>query len=93
MIRFLYRVSRKGTPELKNKAVCVLSNKDGCVVSRSKEAKLAGARMGEPYFMCKKEHLKAVYPIADHTYYAQVSNMVMSVLKKFQPLCPDIFYR
>ena len=41
--------------------------------------------MGEPYFMCKKEHLKAVYPIADHTYYAQVSNMVMSVLKNSSP--------
>lgn len=82
---FFVSCEQKRHPELKNKAVCVLSNKDGCVVSRSKEAKLAGARMGEPYFMCKKEHLKAVYPIADHTYYAQVSNMVMSVLKNSSP--------
>ena len=34
-------------PELKNKPVCVLSNNDGCVVSRSKEAKKLGIKMGK----------------------------------------------
>ena len=41
--------------------------------------------MGEPYFMAKKEHSKAIYPVADHEYYGQVSRQVMSVLKDFSP--------
>ena len=37
-------------PKLRNKPVVVLSNNDGCIVSRSNEAKLLGIKMGEPYF-------------------------------------------
>ncbi len=82
---FFVSCEQKRNPELKNKPVCVLSNKKGCVISRSKEAKQMGVRMGEPYFMCEKEHPKAIYPVADHSYYAQVSYQVMSVLKDFSP--------
>lgn len=82
---FFVSCEQKRSPELKNKPVCVLSNPEGCVVSRSFEAKQMGVRMGEPYFMCKKEHSKAIYPVADHDYYAQVSHKVMSVLKDFSP--------
>ena len=82
---FFVSCEQKRNPELKNKPVCVLSNKEGCVISRSKEAKQIGVRMGEPYFMAKKEHSKAIYPIADHEYYGNVSYQVMSVLKDFSP--------
>lgn len=82
---FFVSCEQKRNPELKDKPVCVLSNKDGCVISRSKEAKQIGVRMGEPYFMAKKEHSKAIYPIADHEYYGNVSYQVMSVLKDFSP--------
>ena len=82
---FFVSCEQKRNPELKDKPVCVLSNKDGCVISRSKEAKQIGVRMGEPYFMAKKEHSKAIYPVADHEYYENVSYQVMSVLKDFSP--------
>lgn len=82
---FFVSCEQKRNPELKNKPVCVLSNPEGCVISRSKEAKQMGVRMGEPYFMAKKEHSKAIYPVADHEYYGQVSRQVMSVLKDFSP--------
>ena len=82
---FFVSCEQKRNPELKNKPVCVLSNPEGCVISRSKEAKAMGVRMGEPYFMCKKEHAAAIYPVADHDYYADVSRQVMTVLKDFSP--------
>lgn len=82
---FFVSCEQKRNPELKNKPVCVLSNPDGCVISRSKEAKQMGVRMGEPYFMAKKEHSKAIYPVADHEYYSKVSHQVMAVLKDFSP--------
>ena len=37
-------------PDLNGKAVCVLSNNDGCVVARSNEAKALGIKSGMPYF-------------------------------------------
>ncbi|UTO05441.1 Y-family DNA polymerase [Moraxella sp. FZLJ2107] len=40
-------------PKLKNKAVVVLSNNDGCVVARTAEAKVLGIKMGVPYFQIK----------------------------------------
>ena len=83
---FFVSCEQKRNPELKGKPVCVLSNNDGCVISRSREAKKMGVRMGEPYFMCKKEHPKAIYITADHEYYSFVSNQVMSILKDFSPL-------
>ena len=83
---FFVSCEQKRNPELKGKPVCVLSNNDGCVISRSKEAKKMGVRMGEPYFMCKKEHPKAIYITADHEYYSFVSHQVMSILKDFSPL-------
>ncbi len=82
---FFVSCEQKKNPELKNKPVCVLSNNDGCVISRSKEAKQMGVRMGEPYFMAKKEHPKAIYITASHEYYHAVSAMVMTVLKNFSP--------
>ena len=40
-------------PHLDNKPVVVLSNNDGCIVSRSDEAKLLGIEMAGPYFKAK----------------------------------------
>ncbi|MBP3821179.1 hypothetical protein J6G99_05990 [bacterium] len=82
---FFVSCEQKRNPELKNSAVCVLSNADGCVISRSAEAKQMGVRMGEPYFMAKKEHPKASYIVADHEYYSLISAHVMSILKDFSP--------
>ena len=82
---FFVSCEQKRNTELKNKPVCVISNTEGCVISRSKEAKEMGIHMGEPLFMAKKEHPKGIYIVADHEYYAQVSLQVMSILKDFSP--------
>ncbi len=42
-------------PKLQYKPVVVLSNNDGCVVSRSLEVKALGMPMGIPYFKMKSE--------------------------------------
>ena len=39
----------------KNTPTCVISGRNGCVISRSKEAKQLGIKMGIPMFMAKKE--------------------------------------
>lgn len=40
-------------PDLRNKPVVVLSNNDGCVITRSAEAKRLGIKMGIPWFQLK----------------------------------------
>ena len=44
-------------PDLKQKPIVVLSNNDGCVIARSKEAKAMGIKMGIPWFKVKKAYL------------------------------------
>ena len=70
-------------PSLKGKAVCVLSNNDGCVVARSNEAKKMGIAMGMPYFMAKKDFPNAVYISADFALYHDLSQRMTEYLKKF----------
>ena len=48
--------------ELCGKPVCVVTGGNGCVVSRSREAKKLGVKMGMPLFMAKKDFLRQVAP-------------------------------
>ena len=82
---FFVSCEQKMNPKLKNKPVCVLSNKDGCVVSRSKEAKKVGVRMGQPYFMAKKEFPDVIYVSCNHELYGEISEQIMNMLKNFSP--------
>ena len=50
---FFVSCERAFRPDLKNVPVVVLSSNDGCVVSRSPEAKQLGIKMSEPYFQIK----------------------------------------
>lgn len=70
-------------PGLKGKPVCVLSNCDGCVVSRSKEAKDMGIPMGMPYFMAKEKFPSAIYLSSDLKTYHSISKRVFAVVKSF----------
>lgn len=72
-------------PELIGKAVCVLSNNDGCVVSRSNEAKKLGVRMGMPYFMAKREFPEAVYLSSDIGYYHNIAVRIREVFYDYSP--------
>ena len=51
---FYASCERVFNPALKNKALIVLSNNDGCVIARSNEAKAIGIQMGEPVFKARK---------------------------------------
>lgn len=73
-------------PELKNKPVCVLSNRDGCVIARSREAKKMGIKMGMPYFMAKSDFPGAIYLSGNHELYRETSTKVMNLLRELTPV-------
>ncbi|MBR6163514.1 hypothetical protein IKQ26_06470 [bacterium] len=70
-------------PSLEGKPVCVLSNNDGCVIARSKEAKKLGIKMGMPYFMAKKEYPSAVYLSSNFTLYHDISNRLRDIFRRY----------
>lgn len=51
---FYVSCERVFNPAIIGKPVVVLSNNDGCIISRSNEAKALGIKMGEPLFMAKE---------------------------------------
>lgn len=82
---FYVSCERLFKPSLIGKPVVVLSNNDGCVVSRSNEAKALGIKMGVPIFQIKdliREHNVAVFS-SNYPLYGDLSNRVMSLLGKF----------
>ena len=74
-------------PTLENRPVIVLSNNDGCVISRSDEAKKIGFKMGEPVF--KKYDWLKQYNVkvfsSNYTLYGDMSDRVMTTLTGFSP--------
>jgi len=74
-------------PDLINKPIVVLSNNDGCVVARSKEAKALGIKMGVPVFKIQNEILLHKIQIFSSNYvlYGDMSNRVMTMLRSFAP--------
>ena len=77
------------SPELKSKPVCVTGGINGCVVSRSREAKKLGIPMGYPVFMAQKEFKNIIYIEGNHERYKDFSHKVMDVLKDFSP-CVEV---
>ncbi len=84
---FYASCERVFNPNLKGKPVAILSNNDGCVISRSDEAKTIGLPMGAPIFkwesFCKSNGISVLssnYPL-----YGDMSSRVMSILKQFTP--------
>ncbi len=83
---FFVSCEQSVNPELKGKPVCVMSGRGQCVISRSKEAKKLGIRMGMPYFQIEGQMKKSVFINANHDLYLEISKKVMEVLKNFSPL-------
>lgn len=74
-------------PDLRNVAVAVLSNNDGCIIARSQEVKDLGIKMGEPYFKIRdvlKRHNVQVFS-SNYELYADISARVMETLRQFSP--------
>lgn len=84
---FYVSCERLFQPDLEGKPVVVLSNNDGCVVSRSQEAKDLGVNMAVPWFQMK--NLAKRYGIiamsSNYTLYADISNRVMQLLSQYCP--------
>ncbi|WP_444922915.1 Y-family DNA polymerase [Microbulbifer sp. DLAB2-AF] len=74
-------------PDLRGRPVVVLSNNDGFVVARSKEAKLLGIGDLEPFF--KVQHLLRAHRVAifssNYPLYGDISHRVMTTLREFGP--------
>ena len=84
---FYVSCERVFNPRLEGRPVVVLSNNDGCVVSRSAEAKALGVRMGAPWFqmqsLARKHGIVALS--SNYELYADLSNRMMGVLARYSP--------
>ena len=80
---FFVSCERVFRPDLEGKPVVVLSGNDGCVVSRSNEAKALGVKMGVPLYQIKnlvdKEGI--VCFSSNFSLYGDLSNRVMSIIR------------
>ncbi len=70
-------------PQLDHRPVVVLSNNDGCIISRSDEAKAVGVQMGVPYFQARpqiEEHAVSTFS-SNYNLYGDLSWRVMETLR------------
>lgn len=75
-------------PDMAGRPLVVLSNNDGCVVARSKEAKALGIPMGEPVFRLKDSLRKHVEIFSsNYALYGDLSSRVMGTL---ETVCPTV---
>lgn len=79
---FFVSCERVFNPTLNGKPVVVLSNNDGCAISRSNEAKALGIPMGCPAFQIKNytDASNIVMLSARHILYNDISNRIMRIL-------------
>lgn len=84
---FYCSCERVFNPKLNGKPIIVLSNNDGCAVSRTDEAKALGIKMGAVYFQIKDliEKNKVHVFSSNYTLYGDMSARVMQVLSTFVP--------
>ncbi len=84
---FYVSCERVFRPDLAQVPLVVLSNNDGCVVSRSNEAKALGVKMGQPWFECKAlaDQHGMLAMSSNYALYADMSNRVMQILSEFAP--------
>lgn len=84
---FYVSCERAFNPRLRGEPVVVLSNNDGCVVSRSNEAKRHGIRMAVPVFQVRSIiERQGVYVLSsNYELYGDLSNRMMKALEDFSP--------
>jgi DNA polymerase V len=81
---FFCSCERLFNPALQGKPVVVLSNNDGCIISRSEEAKALGIPMGAPLHEQQeviRKHGVHVFS-SNYTLYGDMSARVMSILRE-----------
>ena len=74
-------------PKLNGKPIVILSNNDGCIISRSDEAKALGIPMGAPEFKVRQELKEKNIHVFSSNYplYGDLSHRVMKILEGFTP--------
>ena len=84
---FFVSCERVFRPDLEGKPVIVLSGNDGCVISRSNEAKKLGIKMGTPFFQIEAlaKNGKITAFSSNFNLYGDLSSRVMSILAKYTP--------
>ena len=84
---FFVSCERVFRPDLEGRPVVVLSNNDGCVVSRSNEAKAMGIPMGQPFFKIRSlmDKGQLVAFSSNYALYGDLSSRVMSLLADAVP--------
>lgn len=89
---FYASAERAFDPSLEGRPLIVLSNNDGCAVTRSSEAKKLGVQMGDPWF--KLKHLasekiplerRLVAKSSNYELYGESSLRFISILQRFGP--------
>ena len=70
-------------PAVRGRPLVVLSNNDGCIVSRSNEARALGIAMGTPYFKARPELERhdVVVRSSNYALYADMSERLMTTLE------------
>ena len=82
---FYVSCERVFDPRLEGRPVAVLSNNDGCVISRSAECKALGVAMGTPYFKLRAEARAPglVFRSSNYELYGDLSARIVAVLGQF----------
>ncbi|MEB3199016.1 MAG: Y-family DNA polymerase [Synechococcaceae cyanobacterium] len=72
-------------PTVVGRPLVVLSNNDGCIVSRSREARALGIPMGVPYFQIAQQLQRqgVVVRSSNYALYADMSQRLMTVLEQW----------
>lgn len=84
---FFVSCERVFQPQLENRPVVVLSNNDGCVISRSNEAKALGVPMGAPVHTIKElvQRNKIALLSSNYALYGDMSRRMMQVIGEWGP--------
>ncbi len=86
---FYVSCERAFDPRLEGRPVAVLSNNDGCVISRSAECKALGVEMGTPYFKLRQSPAAIaagiVFRSSNYELYGDISARIVATLGTFTP--------
>ncbi|MBQ9726020.1 MAG: Y-family DNA polymerase [Kiritimatiellae bacterium] len=84
---FYVSCERAFDPRLEGRPVAVLSNNDGCVISRSAECKALGIEMGTPFFKLRgrAKTLGLVFRSSNYELYGDLSSRIVQTLGTFAP--------
>lgn len=86
---FYVSCERVFNPALEKRPIIIFSNNDGCIISRSNEAKMLGIPMGAPVFkyrdLIRRGQVRCFS--SNYALYGDMSQRVMDSLRR---LCPDM---